>query len=465
MPPAERVHASGTPVLTVSEVAVHFGGVAALSDASLTVEPGSVTGLIGPNGAGKTTLFNVISGLQAPDRGTVRLFDTDVTRMRPHRRARLGLARTFQRLELFGSLSAGENVQVGLESSVKWWQWGHIKRAVPWVRRGGAGDARAEDEPTGPGSLAVRTSDRLLSGVGLGGLGSRQASAMPTGLARMVELARALALGPKLLLLDEPGSGLDEAECQTLGELLTTLARGGMGVLLVEHDMELVMRICDYIYVLDFGDIIAAGTSGGDPQRPEGPGRLSGRGGRARRGRHPGHGARGRAPGPTGRRGCGRGGRVMAGPVTSTDGGASTTTLPASITIRGVRAAYGRIEVLHGVDLEVPAGGVFALLGPNGAGKSTLLRVISGLMRPTGGEVLIGGEPTGKTPTEKLVRRGICAVPEGRGIFPNLTVRENLRIWTYGGDLEREGRRGADLRDLPEAPRAAAADGRHPLGR
>jgi len=259
VPPADRAPASGTPVLTVSEVAVHFGGVAALSDTSLTVQPGSVTGLIGPNGAGKTTLFNVISGLQSPDRGTVRLFDTDVTRMRPHRRARLGLARTFQRLELFGSLSAGENVQVGLESSVKWWQWGHIKRAVPWVRRGGAGGDRTEDEPTGPGSLAVRTSDRLLSGVGLGGLGSRQASAMPTGLARMVELARALALGPKLLLLDEPGSGLDEAECQTLGELLTTLAGGGMGVLLVEHDMELVMRICDYIYVLDFGDIIAAG--------------------------------------------------------------------------------------------------------------------------------------------------------------------------------------------------------------
>jgi len=126
---------------------------------------------------------------------------------------------------------------------------------------------------------------------------------------------------------------------------------------------------------------------------------------------------------------------VTAGPVASTGGGASTTPLPASITVRGVRAAYGRIEVLHGVDLEVPAGGVFALLGPNGAGKSTLLRVISGLMRPTGGEVLIGGEPTGKASTEKLVRRGVCAVPEGRGIFPNLTVRENLRIWTYGGDL------------------------------
>jgi len=242
-------------------VAVRFGGVAALSDANLVVREGTVTGLIGPNGAGKTTLFNVISGLQAPDRGTVSLLDTDITKMRPHRRARLGLARTFQRLELFGTLSAGENVQVGLESSVKWWQWRHMKKAFPWVRKGGSGpDGGPSDEPTGPGSLAVVTSDRLLEGVGLGGMSADQASAMPTGLARMVELARALAMAPKVLLLDEPGSGLDDAESQALGELLTTLARGGMGVLLVEHDMELVMRICDYIYVLDFGDVIAAGT-------------------------------------------------------------------------------------------------------------------------------------------------------------------------------------------------------------
>ena len=253
--------APATAVLTVEGVAVRFGGVAALSDANLTVSEGSVTGLIGPNGAGKTTLFNVISGLQTPDRGTVHLYDTDITKMKPHRRARLGLARTFQRLELFGTLTAGENVQVGLESSVKWWQWRHVKRAFPWVKQGVPGaDGLPATEPTGPGSVAVATSDRLLEGVGLGGMAADQASAMPTGLARMVELARALAMAPKVLLLDEPGSGLDDAESETLGELLTTLARGGMGVLLVEHDMELVMRICDYIYVLDFGDVIASGT-------------------------------------------------------------------------------------------------------------------------------------------------------------------------------------------------------------
>ncbi len=114
---------------------------------------------------------------------------------------------------------------------------------------------------------------------------------------------------------------------------------------------------------------------------------------------------------------------------------APTRRLPPSIALSGVRAAYGRIEVIHGVDLVVPPGSVFALLGPNGAGKSTLLKVISGRMRPTAGEVLIGDQAVGKRPPERLARSGVCAVPEGRGIFPNLTVRENLRIWTYRGGI------------------------------
>ena len=259
MPPAD------TPVdgavLTVTDVAVRFGGVSALSDVSLNVQPGVVTGLIGPNGAGKTTLFNVISGLQQPGRGTVHLFDTDVTTMKPHRRARLGLARTFQRLELFGSLSATENVQIGLESGAKWWQPRVLRR---WAarRRGSAeaGAAAVDAITTGAAATEAVMCDRLLEGVGLVGLGGQQSATMSTGPARLVELARALAIGPKILLLDEPGSGLDEIESAALGRLLAKLAAGGMAVLLVEHDMELVMRICDHIYVLDFGDIIASGT-------------------------------------------------------------------------------------------------------------------------------------------------------------------------------------------------------------
>lgn len=114
---------------------------------------------------------------------------------------------------------------------------------------------------------------------------------------------------------------------------------------------------------------------------------------------------------------------------------AAPTTLPPAIAVEGIRAGYSRIEVLHGVDLHVPAGSIFAILGPNGAGKSTLLKVISGRVRPTAGQVVIGDQPNGRASTEALARRGVCAIPEGRGVFPNLSVRENLRLWTYRGGI------------------------------
>jgi branched-chain amino acid transport system ATP-binding protein len=260
---------AGDAVLEVSGVSVRFGGVNALTDVNFSVRPGTVTGLIGPNGAGKTTLFNVISGLQTPVGGTVHLLGTDVTKMNPHRRARLGLARTFQRLELFGSLSASENVQVGLESTANWWNRYGPGRFERWRRpakvTGANGVERNGNTSDASDSAISSTSDaeacrELLEQVGLAGREMQHAASMSTGLARMVELARALAIHPSLLLLDEPGSGLDETESNALGELLTNLAKTGMAVLLVEHDMELVMRICDHIYVLDFGDIIASGT-------------------------------------------------------------------------------------------------------------------------------------------------------------------------------------------------------------
>ncbi|HEX3841143.1 MAG TPA: ABC transporter ATP-binding protein [Acidimicrobiales bacterium] len=250
----------GLPALTVSQVSVSFGGVAALTDVNLVVWPGTVTGLIGPNGAGKTTLFNVVSGLQDPDRGTVHFFATDMSGMKPYRRARLGLARTFQLLELFGTLTVGENVQVGLDSTVKWWQWGHLRQAFARRKAAKAAGAPAAKGAAVPDLMASRSCDQLLNAVGLAGQADEQANALPTGLARTVELARGLAIGPRLLLLDEPGSGLDEAESRALGQLLVQLASSGMAVLLVEHDMSLVMRICDKIDVLDFGHVIATGT-------------------------------------------------------------------------------------------------------------------------------------------------------------------------------------------------------------
>ena len=220
-------------LLDASDVSVRFGGLLALDSASLAVEPGCITGLIGPNGAGKTTLFNVITGLQHPTAGRVTVDGRDVTDAKPHRRARLGIARTFQRLEAFGSLSARENVLVAAEMRRRW-----------------------ADDSTPPADIV----QRALEQVGIVHVAEQVVDSLPTGTARLVELARALATKPRVLLLDEPSSGLNEDETQSLAALLRELVADGLAVLLVEHDMAFVMSTCEFIYVLDFGQIIATGT-------------------------------------------------------------------------------------------------------------------------------------------------------------------------------------------------------------
>jgi branched-chain amino acid transport system ATP-binding protein len=210
-------------------VTVRFGGHVALDDVDVDADRGLVTGLIGPNGAGKTTLFNAVCGLLSPASGRVRLDGRDLGSLAPYRRARLGMARTFQRLELFALLTVRENVMVAGE-----------------VRRNYAkGDQVTE----------------IIERVGLGDRIDHRVDELPTGQARLVEIARALATRPRVLLLDEPASGLDERETDQLGGLLRSLASEGMAVFLVEHDVQLVMEVCDLIHVLDFGRIIAAGDA------------------------------------------------------------------------------------------------------------------------------------------------------------------------------------------------------------
>ncbi len=220
-------------LLRTDDIAVRFGGVQALSGVSLDADPGRITGLIGPNGAGKTTLFNVISGLQSPTRGKVHLDGSEITGKSVHQRARLGLARTFQRLEIFGSLTVRDNVRVAVE----------MRRRFTRTRL----------------DVEGLTSD-LMERTGIHHLAEQRADTLSTGQARLTELARALATGPRLLLLDEPGSGLDSSESEAFGNLLVDLAGEGLGILMVEHDMELVMKVCTWIHVLDFGVKIAEGT-------------------------------------------------------------------------------------------------------------------------------------------------------------------------------------------------------------
>jgi branched-chain amino acid transport system ATP-binding protein len=221
-------------LLEVRGVNVHFGGNHAVRDVDLDVEAGRITALIGPNGAGKTTTFNVITGLQEAT-GRVRLDGEDISDLAPHQRARRGIARTFQRLEVFGSMTAFENILTAAEIHRSW-------------SSGDKPDARA---------LAESVIDR----VGIRSVANDRVDSMPTGLARLVELGRALATRPRVLLLDEPASGLDETESDAFAELLLELAGEGMAILMVEHDVPLVMKVCEWIHVLDFGAILAVGSA------------------------------------------------------------------------------------------------------------------------------------------------------------------------------------------------------------
>jgi branched-chain amino acid transport system ATP-binding protein len=243
--PAPDVQASvrrdPNAVLEIVDVSVRFGGINAVSDACLSARAGQITGLIGPNGAGKTTTFNVITGLQQPTHGRVYIGDREVSGLPPYKRARLGIARTFQRLEVFGSLTVFENVLAAAEFRHSW-----------------------SDDETPPQQVAAE----IVKRVGLTTVAEDRVDALPTGLARLVELGRALATRPKLLLLDEVGSGLNHDETAALGDLMIDLTRDGTAILLVEHDVELVMRVCDRIFVLDFGAIIASGTPAEIQQNP-----------------------------------------------------------------------------------------------------------------------------------------------------------------------------------------------------
>jgi ABC-type branched-subunit amino acid transport system ATPase component len=387
-------------LLQVTDVSVRFGGLQALNAISLDVETGYVTGLIGPNGAGKTTLFNVVTGLQPPASGRVVVDGTDITYAKPHRRARVGMSRTFQRLETFGTLSVRDNVLVAAEMRHAW--------------------AHEKFDPR-------EVAEQLIDRIGLRAVAEERVDRLPTGMARLVEVARALAAQPRLLLLDEPSAGLNERETNELGTLLRSLAQGGLAILLVEHDMSFVMGTCSRIHVLDFGEIIAVGT----PAEVQADSAV--------RAAYLGTGVDAARTDADAEADAVTLSRVVAAEVAAVPGAEPLSDgADPVLELRGVNAGYGAIDVLFGVDLALLPGRVHALLGPNGAGKSTTLRVASAQLAPTAGEVRFSGEVVGKRGPDALARAGLCLVPEGRGIFPNLTVTENLRMATYGGSSLRD---------------------------
>lgn len=220
-------------LLECRKLAMSFGGAAALGGVNITAEAGVITGLIGPNGAGKTTLFNCIGGLLQPTSGDVLFDDKLINRLPPYKRSRLGIARTFQRRELFVSLSVRDNIRVAGDIASRW-----------------------QREKTN----TARETDRVLDLLGISELADREVTEIPTGMARRVEVGRALMTRPKMLLLDEPASGQNESETEEFGDLLLHLRETGMAILLVEHDVSLVMKVCSHIHVLDFGYVIASGS-------------------------------------------------------------------------------------------------------------------------------------------------------------------------------------------------------------
>ncbi len=244
---------SNQALLSVEGLGISFGGLKAVHDVSFTVQPGEIVSVIGPNGAGKTTLFNMISGIYLPDLGKVKLAGEDVTGMEPHLLAQRGMSRTFQNLQIFQSMTVLENAVTGYHLQERGPVLADLL-GLPSSRR----RARASDEGA----------RKLLARVGLERAAEREAGNLSYGSLKRLEIARALALNPKILLLDEPAAGCNAVETEEIDLLIAEVAASGVAILLVEHDMKMVMRISSHIVVLDHGEKIAEGEPATVSQNP-----------------------------------------------------------------------------------------------------------------------------------------------------------------------------------------------------
>jgi ABC-type branched-subunit amino acid transport system ATPase component len=319
-----------------------------------------VTSLIGPNGAGKTTVLNMLGGFYKPQTGRVRLDGRELQGQPAWRIARAGIARTYQTTQLFASMTVSENLAI--------------------ASAGGSAEA-------------------LAAFVGYAGDLDARASELPHVDKRLVEIARALATRPAVLLLDEPAAGLSREDKSRLAQLLRRIADSGVAVVLVEHDMAVVMGISDRVVVLDAGMRIAAGTPA-EVQRDPAVRKAYLGDGRARL-----SGPRGGEPGE------------------------------ALLQVGRLAVGYGAEPVLKGIDLDLREREMIAVLGANGAGKSTLMRALAGLQRPVAGGIAFAREDIARLPAHKVVARGVVLVPEGRQVFPELSVLDNLRL---GGFLRKD---------------------------
>lgn len=381
-----EVHAAA-PLLACRGVSVHFGGLRALSDVDIDVFEGEIVGLIGPNGAGKSTLMECISGFQPVTSGTIVHRGDDLLVHSIDERADLGIGRTLQNVRLFPYLTVVDNVRVALHRHQRTGVLAHALRLPV---------AREEDR------AILDKARSIVSMIGMDAFAEKFASELSYGTLRLLELGCMLALEPSFLLLDEPASGISQGETEALGPLLLDIkARTDATILIIEHDMPLIMSLADRIYCLDAGENLSQGS----PDEIKADSRVI----EAYLGT-PAEQA-----------------KVDAAPAEPRELGDAELLLD----VDGIDVFFDKVQVLYGVDFQVRRGERVALLGTNGAGKSTILKAASGLVPTTAGTIRWKGEEIGAHGAEGLVRRGLGHVPGGRGLFPTLTVEENLRMGGY----------------------------------
>lgn len=372
------------PVLQVRNLSKSFGAIVTARDISLDVRPCTLHSLIGPNGAGKTTFFNMISGILPSDSGEIIYRGQDIGKLPVHKRARAGLARSFQIISLFEHLSAFETVRLAVQAR-------HEGRFN--LLRDALRNTAINDETW-----------RILATVRLDGHAAELTTYLSHGEQRLLDIAIVLASGGDLLLLDEPLAGLSESDRQIVSEVVASLARSH-AVMMIEHDIDRVMSLSDRITVLHQGRLIADGDPATVASNPEVIQAYIG--------------------------------ALDASEIVEMTGEHAQTDpdAPVLLEMRDVAAGYEGSRVLDGLDLTLRNGEVLALLGRNGVGKTTTLGAITGVIPLQAGSITFRGEKIDGLAVHEINRRGLGLVPEGRRLFPNLTVAENLRIAMRPGGL------------------------------